>query len=412
LVLGEEEMPWGALAMMFQYYGFLRWNDNDEQAKPAEKTSKLIHDSTAWTLWSRQAYRSNDQKLAPLYDLLYDFRSLECEDYHDNVYALIGFADDGPFDTDYSICKTELFSRVFTKLLGGEALNSSRMNWRENAESCRLKVPNGPVAEALLELRAGPEVTPITLKSITWNIVTGLMPASDFQVGAEAILRFLPSQPSEENGSRHWARHELFGNRGAIRDSLKGVSRHEELVASDSHPSASSSIAIQLSDVSNTIDTENINALTGPKLLDVCGAHNGPFDSLMITSAQAAPGDQLCKLADECFLLLRHIGYDLKIVGPAWNIGELSSLPKILTLMKKYNVTTLGGVWEDVVTNWYKNRFNYRNFCQNVELHLNILELFQVLLINESLKSTSGQRWGTGRVPQSLGRRWDEKTTQ
>jgi hypothetical protein len=168
LIFGEQELPWDALLMTLRRFqaereDFRKHNASSALAvKRALRPIIAIQKTTAATIWAqRDSAMRGDANPKTLSTLLELYRPLQCQSFHDKVYALASLATYDNVAIDYSISAAELVSRVWTSVIPRRSRKPFSSTWRNLAADCEFNIEANPAPQSSANSQNQPQITPV-----------------------------------------------------------------------------------------------------------------------------------------------------------------------------------------------------------------------------------------------------------
>jgi hypothetical protein len=426
LVYGEQEIPWAAVCMMFERYTSYTSTRSDREEPNCYglnlSSLKDLLETTASKVWTHQNMRKGPNPSTDLSTLLHDYRSLQCEAFHDRIYALQSLTTDEVLDTDYSISSLTLYSRFLTSLLRRQDKSAFR-DWRNYAADCGLDVQS----LGLLPESSAQE------QSISMGAIVPLRTAYEFCVVCQMDLTTFLELTTFQQGVKAFDEAEKSGNRSSglfshVSTEIKrfsGLNRFEygllrtrvgkigPLDDGDAARPYAMSTQSELSLIAApNIKHDPSDETPQPPTVLLCSREFvGEVGRLAVTWSSVDGGDLLCQIAGRCYLILRQDGEHLQIIGTAWMLlseGWASYLDDDVREIFGYSETRDEGAWEMLCKAYFDAKdVNLAEFRPShnggsetyfepteIEVLFDVVELLQLIQVTEeTMKVTFSDDW-------------------
>lgn len=282
------------------------------------------------------------------------YRPLQCADFHDKVYTLASLTKGNVFSIDYSISPPELFSRVFTRCAAD--YEPTFRQWRSFAADCNFQIPVSHELLAPSDRGLVDKITPVDFRATDLISVISLLDWEPCELGLRILRGHMVNRSAETPGTsaEEIAEHRrIRALQPAINYLYEGLYARAKRQPSCDLPALSVSTkdygdggglarfggpAIDqqkiLAPSSSNDAKSHDNNLGGPRIL-MCKGCRWRNGNIAITWAEVAVGDTLCRISDDCCLILRQHSSITSVIGPAWLSGphwssELGLSPTLL----------------------------------------------------------------------------------
>jgi hypothetical protein len=338
--------------MTFRNYQAMRENfsnpraDRSKQSKRSMRPFILILGSTAANIWAlRDSVRKRPTVPSgprTLGTLLQQYRPLQCQSFHDKVYALASLATDDTIAIDYSISSAELLSRVWTTVLKRGSRKPFQKLWQVYAADCEFDTQSDLALHAAANPETAPKVKAVPYRASysfsiirirDWNPTSTSLEDQmlEMKVGAESREAGPEVDESHKTQSEDQPRLEIERSKDPL--TCKVIAPIFRMARTSAIPTAQDHTAESRHSQLSSADHKEVPEQHPPQshesqgkqrqhpLIFTCCDSSRSTPMLGFTWAEALIGDglyRLSHLAEDCYAILREKGDQISVVGPAW----------------------------------------------------------------------------------------------